>query len=509
MFAALARETALIVSKHAACTPQVFMDGETARLLHEADKTWTLSAQVYVLGWLPTDVRNALNPSYYSKEPFGLANQRFLFVVSPDFSSAVFGAPSEGIESQFDGLWTIQRSCVGPLTRFVAQQCDIEAPSAANEDYDGCGIAAMRMMTVYERELMSKPHDSTVEKEDLFSVLEILKCISAKRRSHDILFVFVEEIARVVGLDRCSVVRIWGGEPTGHVLASHEDESIRDLAIDLAKYPELCKALESRAPVVVNDCLHDPLVQPCVDALRSANIRSIVVIPICLYDPNVGSLLLRGVRRREPFVPRDISFCEIVAEAAANALERAHLFDSIQQANERLERLAVTDGLTGLYNHRFFQERLAQEFARAQRYRTALACMMLDIDDFKSVNDAYGHIAGDSVLRQVGARTLDTVRKSDVVARYGGEEFAILMPQTDREGAMAQALRLHDILVQGAFKGIPRDRRITVSIGVAVLDHKTMQRCEQVLEAADRALYAAKGDGKNKVVLCNEKGGPW
>jgi two-component system cell cycle response regulator len=335
----------------------------------------------------------------------------------------------------------------------------------------------------------------------LSSVLNILKAVSARRRAHDILYVFVEQVARAVTIDRCSVVRVWGGDNVGHVLASHEDETVTDLPIDLGKYPEIRRAMETRQKVIINDTRHDPLMRPFLNELTQSGIASVVVIPVVLFDQNVGSFLLRAARTRGPFLLREISFCEIVAEAAANALERAHLFESIQRANERLEYLAVTDGLTGLYNHRYFRERLESEFDRARRYSLPLSCMIMDIDNFKKINDTYGHLQGDGILRSIAATTLQNVRKSDIVARYGGEEFVVIMPQTGIDGARAQANRVRNDVGGAAYNGMPEGRHVTVSIGVAVFDAATMFDCEALIRAADSALYRAKREGKNRVVV--------
>jgi predicted signal transduction protein with EAL and GGDEF domain len=131
-----------------------------------------------------------------------------------------------------------------------------------------------------------------------------------------------------------------------------------------------------------------------------------MVIPIVLFDPNVGSLFLRVTRRRRAFTLREVGFCEIVAEAAGNALERAQLFERIQRANERLEHLAITDALTGLYNRRHFHQRLQEEYQRSKRYELPLACLMFDIDDFKKINDTHGHLQGDRYMRPVRRRRI-------------------------------------------------------------------------------------------------------
>jgi diguanylate cyclase (GGDEF)-like protein len=281
---------------------------------------------------------------------------------------------------------------------------------------------------------------------------------------------------------------------------------VKSLIIDLAKYPELRRSMDLFEKVVVNSVASDPLTESC-EGLRDAGIQALLVIPIVLLDANVGSLFLRVARKSEPFSAREIGFCEIVAEAASNALERAHLLERLQKANERLERLAVTDELTGLHNHRYFRERFADEFDRARRYSLPLSCIILDIDDFKGINDTFGHLQGDYILREIAACTMRQTRRSDIVARYGGEEFIIIMPQTAVEGARKQAERIRESVAAGQYRGVPEGTPITVSIGLAELSHNEMLDGESLIRAADSALYEAKRNGKNQVVVGTIPGG--
>jgi len=436
-------------------------------------------------------------------------HDRFLVALATNLSLAVLGsqAPdSARRRSGFHGGWTAQHGVVARIAETIFADCR-ESPRIALPVSPGLGNAehpfrvSARLMAHMAQLLSSRQRDITQDKDDLFSVLNIIKAISAKRRAHNILYVFVEQIANIVEMTRCSVVRVWGEEDKGHVLASHEDASVRDLVIDLKKYPEVYRAMETREKIVINDVLNDPLTNAFAPELRRSGISSLIVIPIVLFDQNVGSFFLRAARGNGPFSLREISFCEIVAETAANALERAQLFDSIQRANERLEFLAITDGLTGLYNHRLFYERFEQEFERARRYDSPLSCLILDVDDFKKTNDAFGHLVGDTILREIAARTSQMVRKSDTVARYGGEEFAVIMPQTGLKGAKAQAERIRKEIGNHPYESLPPNERITVSIGVAVFNNETMSDCEALIRAADNALYKAKRGGKNCVVV--------
>jgi diguanylate cyclase (GGDEF)-like protein len=480
----------------------VLVDGETAAEVDRVDSARVMAKQVYVFGSAPAGW-NADNLIERPANGFG-EHALFLAVISPGLNFAIVG--EKGVEG-FRGVWTGERDLVARIADLLLTQGGvrkrrqvIEAAQAhgANDRDMAC---AMRLTMLLTRHLSRQQHDIALDKSDLHSVLDILKAISAKRRAHDILYVFVEQIARAVHMDRCSVVQVWGSDAKGHVLASHEDESIEDLVIDLNRYPEIGHAMKTRQKVVINDVLHDRLTQPFADALKRAGLSSLMVIPVVLYEQNIGTLLLRAARGYPPFSLREMSFCEIVVEAAANALERAHLFESIQRAKEQLEIQAITDGLTGIYNHRYFRQRIEDEFERARRYNLPFSCLIFDVDDFKQVNDTFGHLQGDSVLREIGAHASQAVRKSDIVARYGGEEFVVIMPQTGLEGARTQAERLRAGIGEHLFQGMPPDQRITVSVGVAVYDRETMQDCEAMIRAADGALYRAKREGKNRTIV--------
>ena len=171
----------------------------------------------------------------------------------------------------------------------------------------------------------------------------------------------------------------------------------------------------------------------------------------------------------------------------------------LQELNLRLERLAVTDGLTGVYNHRRFQESLAAEMLRSARTGRPLSVLMIDVDLFKRVNDAMGHPAGDELLRKLSSVLLSITRQTDLLARYGGEEFAVLLPETSKSVANQVAERMRAAVESQVNDGDRWTQRVTVSVGVASQpeDGKT---AEQLLVAADQALYTAKRLGRNRVI---------
>lgn len=185
------------------------------------------------------------------------------------------------------------------------------------------------------------------------------------------------------------------------------------------------------------------------------------------------------------------------------ALSTAMRLASLQ--TEALERLAITDELTGTRNRRYVRERLDQECERAARYDIPLSCIMLDVDDFKVVNDSWGHAAGDGVLKELCRRIHRHIRKVDLLARYGGEEFVVLLPQTGLAGAMLEAERIRKAIANAPFEQLPPGMRITASLGLALFNPETMEGGEDLLKAADTALYRAKSLGKNRCEAFQEK----
>ncbi len=173
--------------------------------------------------------------------------------------------------------------------------------------------------------------------------------------------------------------------------------------------------------------------------------------------------------------------------------------DNIEHAyHEEIYRLKTTDGLTGAFNKRYFEEELEREVHRYFRYGRPLSLLMMDIDHFKRVNDDNGHLAGDRVLSQLAALISSSIRHEDVFCRYGGEEFALLMPEMHIAGALEVAERLRLLVAEAHFEFDGLDLPVTISIGVAVAD-ASMRTPEDFIRVSDEFLYAAKRNGRNRV----------
>jgi two-component system, cell cycle response regulator len=210
----------------------------------------------------------------------------------------------------------------------------------------------------------------------------------------------------------------------------------------------------------------------------------------------------------DDFVVKPFQFDDVDARIRA-MLKKRELFVALEQSNQelkasnaQLEEQATTDEKTGLANYRVFGQKLREEFLRAERYGTALSLVMLDLDDFKRVNDRFGHPAGDRVLREFAILVRGGARATDVPARYGGEEFAMILPHTEGERAERVAERLRAAVADFTFLDPEHRIRVTVSAGVATYPSTAgIGSAEALVAAADRALYAAKKAGKNRVVV--------
>jgi len=253
------------------------------------------------------------------------------------------------------------------------------------------------------------------------------------------------------------------------------------------------RAVLDRVPMAIRNAADDWRCDQKLVAVTG--LSDYLIVPLVAADQAFSVIILDAEGHRED-MERFIPALERCAHAAALALENASLLGRVQQ-------MAYMDGLTGLYNHRHFQEAIRQELDRANRFPEPLmhfSLVMADVDKFKDLNDTHGHQAGDAVLVQIGQIFRDCTRKVDLVARYGGEEFVALLPSTDKAGALVVAGRLRASVAEHPFAlgtGLP-PARVTVSVGVATFAEDGVTSPD-IIRSADEGLYMAKKLGRNRV----------
>jgi len=229
--------------------------------------------------------------------------------------------------------------------------------------------------------------------------------------------------------------------------------------------------------------------------MRIKDYESLLVVPLIVKDEVTGTFTVAATRAGAfPSDKRDM--LGVIANQVAVSMQNARMY-------EALEEQATTDGLTGLVNHRTFQERFTTMLGRADRHELAVSLLLTDIDHFKKINDTYGHPTGDEVLRRVAAILKASARKIDIVARYGGEEFALVLEGTDRAGARQLAERIRQEVEQQSFPSSKGAFGATLSIGVASYPDDSREKPE-IIARADQSLYAAKHGGRNRTVCFSD-----
>gem|GEM_PF-1890984 len=253
-------------------------------------------------------------------------------------------------------------------------------------------------------------------------------------------------------------------------------------------------AVRDSAPILSTDAVHDKRYADYIDTACGIRAGSVLCMPLIVDSECMGALEVVREVGEPPFTEEDLETIIIISNFAAATMENAKLF-----------MWAITDNVTKLYNRHYFNNVFNQELARSLRYGNEFSIVMIDVDMFKQINDNYGHAIGDRMLRKITATLIKNLRKNiDVPARYGGDEFIILLPETGSEGAKVYADRLLEEvrLIKLEYNG--QTIHATVSIGISTFPKDSRER-QSLLEKADDALYTAKENGRNQVVVFTDE----
>jgi two-component system, cell cycle response regulator len=334
-------------------------------------------------------------------------------------------------------------------------------------------------------------------------MMDIMQEVTASLKPEEIYQILVRRVAQGLNISRCSIVIAGPEKDTGTVVAAFENPMLHNLPVDLKRYPEIQRALTSGDVVLVRDTTTDPLFtgvrREWTTGGRRVETRSAIALRFSLRQEPAGVFFLRTTTEDAPLNEQDVSFAEQVIGAAVAALERAYDLESAVMGQEQMRYLAETDPLTNCFNRRALMEKLEQEMDRAARYATMLTGMMIDIDNFKQINDTHGHLVGDRVLKQLANLLKREQRSVDIVARYGGEEFVVLLPETTNTESRNFAERILRRVATHDFGEAGHPVRVTISIGIASYPDERVTDGDSLLRLADSHLYRAKSDGRNRI----------
>jgi diguanylate cyclase (GGDEF)-like protein len=245
-------------------------------------------------------------------------------------------------------------------------------------------------------------------------------------------------------------------------------------------------------PMIINDVQNDPRFSNRIDKKVNAITRSLIAVPLTVDGIVIG--VIEAINKiGDEFTQFDLSMLQYISTQSAIAIKNADLFN-----------MAITDGMTKLYIHKHFHERLIQEWDRSIRKKSNLSLVMFDIDHFKEFNDSFGHQAGDLIITEFGRILRDNCRSIDIPCRYGGEEMAVILPETNKDEALVFAERIHTLIAKTRIIYEGRTLNITISGGIASTPHLKPASAEEFIKMVDLALYHSKKTGRNKLTYYDD-----
>jgi diguanylate cyclase (GGDEF)-like protein len=331
-------------------------------------------------------------------------------------------------------------------------------------------------------------------------LFDIFQEVSAALRADDIFQTLVRRVGQAFGLTHCSFVLTAPGDDQGRVVAVYENPTIRDLRVELERYPEIQEAIRTERPVVINDVHEHPLFASIRERWQQqrleVNVQAAVALPVFVQGRAAGVFFLRTERGDPQLRAQDVSFANTIAQAAARVLENEERRSAIYR---RQISAGATDVMTGCASLDALDRRLRDEFERARRYQLRFALVLVDLDQLRGINERLGQSAGDRVLGEFGIVLQREIRAPDFVARYGGDEFALILPETDALGGRQFVDRLRNALARHTFPDLGLGRAPAITAGVVAYPHSEVLRPEDLFTLAEAALARGKADAPDRV----------
>ncbi len=361
----------------------------------------------------------------------------------------------------------------------------------------------LRVITTFCRQISVIQENAQLQRErqdmaeDVSVLLEIAKTVGSTLDSEELFSIILEKSTQFLQAEQGSLMLL---DEDRSELTVKAMKGLNKKIVELMKIRPgegiSGKVLSTGSPLMVADIDADDRIAQ--DKRPRYKTKSFISIPLKLDGRTIGVLNIADKITGEVFSEEDLQLLISIGAYASVAIERSRFY----QKNEELKRISITDPLTGLLNRRYFQERMSEEIERSRRHHLPLSLIMLDVDDFKSVNDTLGHPVGDEALKIVARCLRNCIRTIDVAARYGGEEFTVILPQTSKADARIIAERICAEVYRLDLPFAKADQKLLLSVSLGLATYpEDAESLEGLVRNADIALYTAKFQGKNRVVI--------
>lgn len=339
--------------------------------------------------------------------------------------------------------------------------------------------------------------ESSEQQELLF---DIFQEASGALRPDEIVQTLVRRVGEALSLARCSFVLTPPGEQMGRVMAVFENPTVRDIQVDLNRYPEILEAVRTERPVFIPDVQEHPLFRGVRERWSEqqlqVDVRSVMALPVNLHGRTSGVFLLRTGANDAILSDHQLEFAGTLSKAASRLLEteerRAGIYRRQMQAG-------ATDPLTGCGSLDALDRRIREEFERARRYALSFSLILLDVDALRTLNERFGTNTGDRVLIEMGSILQRELRAPDFVSRYGGDEFALILPETDLDGARRSVGRVRTKISAHPFPDLAPDDRPRISAGIVSFPHPSALQTEDLFALVEAALLRGKAQKEERI----------
>lgn len=480
------------------------LDGQASREVERSAKLASAARHLYLFScdsecatraWSPppSGSLTTLEERQYHKTETG----PFILVMDPRFCGLLASTLiTDDVSDQaktYEMLWTFDPNVVFTAIEYLMARITVQRPrerarfGALLNASTPHSISLRLALTLTTKLTMLMQRQNELE----MATSRISSAISSTLELEGILQVAVEEVGKSLN-SRRAVLVLWRegtSKPEG-VSVYEKPEGSSPLPARRRESSRLMVHLQAEGALAAGDQepSSEPDPPPPIPADDNLSAPGPLEVPITYRDTIIGVLAVEDDTPGRNWEDEEVLMVKTVADQLAVAISHQRLFSRIQTQ-------AMTDALTGLYNHGHFQEVLDREVKLADRNNETLSLILLDIDHLKRINDTLGHQAGDAALRHVADVMKTKVREVDICARYGGEEFVIVLPQCTREGAMQVAERVREAIAESA---VPKVGQVTASFGISTYPESARAKLE-LIEMADRAMYLSKAAGRNRV----------